>query len=89
VAPKGIKEQERPPRALERTPIPDHRPEGLSGQVWYCAASILGAMFAYVLAPLIVEFMKHRMGFGRHQHDWGKQVQKGEAHGPVRREPVA
>ena len=71
---KGMARAKPPARLLEKVPSPDRRAEGLYPQLWYGAASVLGALFAYILAPLMVEFMKHRLGFGRHPSEWAKPV---------------
>jgi hypothetical protein len=41
----------------------------VSRRAWYCLAWIAGALFTSILAPLLVEFIKFRMGFGRPQPD--------------------
>jgi hypothetical protein len=47
-----------------RPPQPD-----FSKKVWYCLAWIGGAVFTSILAPLVVELIKHRIGVGRPQPD--------------------
>jgi hypothetical protein len=43
-----------------------------SPRVWYCVASVCGGMFTYILAPLLVEFLKDCMPRRRRAQDPGK-----------------
>ncbi len=46
-------------------------PQGFSNQAWYLLASVWGALFTYILAPLVVEFVRKRMKVApkrRHRH---------------------
>jgi hypothetical protein len=45
------------------TVLPKDALQGSSNEVWYIFGTIFGALFSYVLAPLVVEFLKlHVMG---------------------------
>jgi hypothetical protein len=43
--------------------------QDVSSTVWYGVASIGGALFTCIFAPLIVDFIKQRMAGGRRQTD--------------------
>lgn len=45
------------------TPNPEQGSQhSFSREVWYCIASIWGAMFTYILSPLALDFIRQRMG---------------------------
>jgi hypothetical protein len=44
----------------------------ISNKVWYAIAWMGGALFTSILAPLIVDFIKLRIGLGRHRLDSSK-----------------
>jgi hypothetical protein len=58
---------------------PDQSPEEDSAKkVWYCVVWIGGAVFTCILAPLVVEFIKLRVGSCRHQCNLDKPFQRGD-----------
>jgi hypothetical protein len=64
---------------------PDQSPEDDSAKkAWYCVASIGGAVFTCILAPLVVEFIKLRVGSCRHQGNLDKPFQRGDSTGVQR-----
>ena len=64
---------------------PDQSPEDNSAKkVWYCVASIGGALFTCILAPLVVELIKLRVGSCRHQRNLDKPFQRGDSTGAQR-----
>jgi hypothetical protein len=52
-------------RWRERPSNDDSLPRGFSNQAWYLLASMWGAMFTYIVAPLAVEYLRRRMKSGR------------------------
>jgi hypothetical protein len=42
----------------------DWTSQGLSKEAWYGIGTICGALFTSILAPLLVDFIKHCIGFG-------------------------
>jgi hypothetical protein len=64
---------------------PDQSPEDdAAKKVWYCVAWIGGAVFTCILAPLVVEFIKLRVGSCRHQCNLDKPPQRGDSTGAQR-----
>lgn len=61
----------------EKIPASSQTPEqGLSTKtVLYCIASIWGTLFTCILAPLVLDFLRQRLGIGRHQPDPNKLLQ--------------
>jgi hypothetical protein len=48
--------------------ISDSASQGLSKEAWYGIVTICGALFTSILAPLLVDFIKHCIGFGSGAH---------------------
>jgi hypothetical protein len=46
----------------------DWSTQGLSKEAWYGIGTICGALFTSILAPLLVDFIKHCIGFGSSAH---------------------
>jgi hypothetical protein len=44
----------------------DQASQGLSKEAWYGIGTICGALFTSILAPLLVDFIRHCVGFGSH-----------------------
>jgi hypothetical protein len=46
----------------------DQASQGLSKEAWYGIGTICGALFTSILAPLLVDFIRHCIGFGSSFH---------------------
>ena len=77
---KKIKENGVRAQKLQGKPNSDHAlPPGVSKKVWYCIAWTGGAIFTSILAPLIVDLIKLRTGFGRALADSYRFFEPGDA----------
>ena len=47
---------------------PDPASQGYSKEAWYAIGTICGALFTSILAPLLVDFIRHCMGLGPFAH---------------------
>jgi hypothetical protein len=77
---KEVKETGPLAQRLRGKPDSDHAPyPDLSKKVWYCIAWTGGAIFTCILAPLIVDLIKLRTGFGRPSADSYRFFERDEA----------
>ena len=73
---KAVEEKKAPPLQPEKLPVSDQAPErDVSRTVLYCVASIWGTLFTCIFAPLVLDFLRQRIGIGRHQAEMSKLVQ--------------
>jgi hypothetical protein len=57
--------------------------QDFSKEIWCGIGTIFGALFTYILAPLLVDLIKHRVGIGGHHRHFRvrKALQRQLSHG--------
>jgi hypothetical protein len=58
---KGGEENAAPAASAKNPVVPDQPPQGSTRQIWYIMASLWGAVFTYILAPLVVDILRRRL----------------------------